>query len=176
VGSLKKHAYYHKYYYSQPLAILRCRCSGCRVTHAIIPSFSVPGTSIGTAEAEEYLRLREQGVGRGKASRVFSAEKAMSRNHPAVLDRAFRTAVDRAKALFSGRGDDRLQGIGWVEALTGQCRQPIASLNQYCLEQGINCIALTRFPIQLFPTARSGTAASHNTGAFRRWKVLVDSW
>lgn len=115
-------------------------------------------------------------MGRGKASRVFSGDKAMSRNHPAVLDRAFRTAVDRAKAIFSSRGDDRLQGIGWVEALTGQGRQPIAGLNHYCLAHGVNCIALTRFSIQLFPTNRSRTAHSHNTGAFRRWKVRVDSW
>jgi hypothetical protein len=176
VGSLRRHAFYRKYYYTHPLMILRCRCNGCRVTHAIIPSFSVPGTSLGTAEAEEYLRRRERGMGRGKASRVFSGEKAMSRNHPAVLDRAFRTAVDRAKAIFSGRGDDRLQGTGWVEALTGQKRQPIAGLNHYCLRHGVNCIALTRFPIHLFPTHRSGTALSHNSGAFRMWKVWVDSW
>lgn len=100
----------------------------------------------------------------------------MSRNHPAVLDRAFCTAVDRTKALFIGRGDERLQGMGWVEALTGQSRQPIAGLNQYCLEQGVNCIAFTRSPIHLFPDRCAGTGISHDTGDFRRWKVLVDSW
>jgi hypothetical protein len=30
---------------------------------------------------------------------VFSEAKAMSTNHPAVLDEAFRVAVDRAKAM-----------------------------------------------------------------------------
>ncbi|MBN1834994.1 MAG: hypothetical protein JW820_04030 [Spirochaetales bacterium] len=57
VGVLGRHACYWKYYYAQRLHVLRCICGNCRVTHAIIPSFSLPGTSIETQEAETYLEL-----------------------------------------------------------------------------------------------------------------------
>jgi hypothetical protein len=46
---------------------MRVRCKHCRCTHAMIPSFSLPGSSVGTAEAEGYLMERERGVGRGRA-------------------------------------------------------------------------------------------------------------
>jgi len=39
----------------------------------------VPGTSIGTEEAEEYIKLREQGQGRRRASKMFCCEKVMRR-------------------------------------------------------------------------------------------------
>ncbi|GAF80448.1 unnamed protein product, partial [marine sediment metagenome] len=64
---------------------------------------------------------------------MFSGAKAMSPNHPAVLDEAFRVAVDRAKAIFAGQVEKRLQGSAWIEALTCEKDQPIVSLNQYCL-------------------------------------------
>ena len=157
--------------------ILRCICRNCRVTHAIIPSFSLPGTSIGTKEAEAYIRRREQGQGRRKASKVFSGEKAMSRNHPTVLDKAFGVAVLRAKAIFSGMAvDNRLAGTAWIEALTGQNAQPIASLNQYCLEHVVNGICLTRFVIHLFRHTKGGICCPLNNGAPRRWKVVIDFW
>ncbi len=58
-GSLKKHAKYKKYYYSEHIHIFRCLCTYCRTTHAIIPSFSLPGTTVGTEEVEEYLESWE---------------------------------------------------------------------------------------------------------------------
>jgi len=175
-GALKKHASYWKYYYAQSLQILRCICVNCGVTHAIIPSFSLPGTSIGTQEAEAYLRLREQGQGRGRAARVFSGEKAMSPNHPAVLDHAFQVAVDRAKAIFVGEADERLEGIAWVEALTGETGHPMVSLNQYCLEHRVNGICLTRYSIHLFREKAARPPAPHNSGSAQAWRVVVDSW
>jgi hypothetical protein len=176
VYALRTHASYWKYYYAEPLRILRCICSACQVTHAVIPSFSVPGTSIGTEEAEAYITLREQRNGRRKAAKVFNGEKAMSENYPAVLDKAFRTAVDRAKAIFSGKVDERLQGTAWIEKLTGQRERPIVSLNQYCLEHQVNCICLTRFRIHLFRKNTPGSPTPHNNGAWHCWKVVVDSW
>jgi hypothetical protein len=174
---LRTHACYAKYYYRERLMILRCICRNCRVTHAVIPSFSLPGTSIGTAEAEEYIRRRERGEGRGKASKVFSGDKAMSRNHPVVLERAFRRAVARAKAIFGGAAavDNRLQGTAWIEALTGKSAQPILSLNQYCLEHRLNCICLTRFPIHLFREKRGRIRSPHKNGSPQRRKEAIYS-
>jgi len=159
----------------QPLRILRCICSRCGVTHAIIPSFSLPGTSIGTQEAEAYILLREQGQGRGRAARVFSGEKAMSPNHPAVLDRAFRVAVQRAKAIFVAQAEERLEGSGWVQALTGQTGHPMLSLNQYCLEHRVNGICLTRYTIHLFGEKEPRGPVPHNSGAVPSWRVVVES-
>ena len=127
-------------------------------------------------EAEEYLRCREQGQGRRKASRVFSGDKALSTNHPAVLDKAFRRAVNRAKAIFHDQVDNRLPGFAWIEALTGQSEQSIVSLNQYCLEHGLNCVCLIRFPILLFREKKPKMTHPHNNGAPRSWKVVIDSW
>jgi hypothetical protein len=67
----KRHARYTKYYYSKELWILRLKCEVCGTTHAVIPSFSLPGTSIGAKEAEEYLIKRAEGVGRGVAGKVL---------------------------------------------------------------------------------------------------------
>ena len=154
---------------------MRCICASCGVTHAIIPSFSLPGTSIGTPEAESYIQLREQGQGRGRAARVFSGQKAMSPNHPAVLDRAFRVAVDRAKAIFVGQADRGLTGIAWVQALTSETGHPMASLNQYCLEHRVNGICLTRYPIHLFGDKGARGPTPHNSGSAPLWRVVVDS-
>jgi hypothetical protein len=175
-GTLKKHAWYSKYYYSESLRILRCICTACGVTHAIIPSFSLPGTSVGIEEAQIYIQLREQGQGRRKASKLFSGTKEMSTNHPAVLDKAFRVAVDRAKAIFAGQADERLEGCAWIASLTGEVDQPMVRLNQYCLEHRVNGVCLTRYPIHLFRDRRARIRVPHNSGAARTFKLAIDSW
>lgn len=175
-GTLKKHTWYSKYSYTKVLQILRCICTACGVTHAIIPSFSLPGTSIGTEEAQIYIQLREQGLGRGKASKVFNGAKEMSTNHPAVLDKAFRVAVDRAKAIFVGQADERLTGRAWIASLTGETGQPMVRLNQYCLEHRVNGVCLSRYPIHLFRDHSSRIRVSHNNGSARMFKLVIDSW
>jgi hypothetical protein len=65
------HAAYKKYYYSELIVIVRLLCTRCGTTHALIPSFSLPGTSIGTAEAESYLHARSEGASRMQAGRCF---------------------------------------------------------------------------------------------------------
>jgi hypothetical protein len=175
-GTLKKHAWYSKYYYTRSIRILRCICTACGVTHAIIPSFSLPGTSIGTEETQIYIQLREQGYGRRRASKVFSGAKQMSANHPAGLDKAFRVTVDRAKAIFAGQADERLAGCAWIASLTGETDQPVMGLNQYCLEHRVNGVCLTRYPIHLFRDRSSRIRVSHNNGSARIFKLVIDSW
>ena len=107
---------------------------------------------------------------------MFSEGKAMSTNHPAVLDEAFRVAVDRAKAIFAVQVDDGLQGCAWIEALTGEKDQPVVSLNQYCLEHQVNGLCLTRYTIHLFRENKVRVNVAHNPGAARIFKVVIDSW
>jgi hypothetical protein len=70
-GHLVYHATYEKYYYGVRIMIIRVLCTHCGITHAIIPSFSLPGTSIGTEEAENYLEDRAHGASRMKAGKHF---------------------------------------------------------------------------------------------------------
>jgi len=100
----------------------------------------------------------------------------MSPNHPAVLDRSFKVAVDRAKAIFAGQADEGLEGIAWVQALTGEKGHPIVSLNQYCLEHRVNGICLTRYTIHLFGEKEPRGPAPHNSGSAQAWRVVVESW
>jgi len=107
---------------------------------------------------------------------VFCGAKSMSTNHPAVLDKAFRVAVDRAQAIFAGQADERLQGCAWIAALTGETDQPMVSLNQYCLEHRVNGVCLTRYTIHLFRDHRARVRVPHNSGAARIFKLVIDSW
>jgi hypothetical protein len=107
---------------------------------------------------------------------VFSGAKAMSTNHPAVLDEAFRVAVGRAKAIFAGQVDDGLQGCAWIEALSGETDQPMVRLNQYCLEHRVNGVCLTRYTIQLFRENTPRVKVPHNPGVIRIFKMVIDSW
>jgi len=76
---LKKHASYWKHYYLEQIQILRVMCSTCDTTHALIPSFSLPGTSGGTEEVEAYLKSRHEGVGRGRAGKLFQRLRVSER-------------------------------------------------------------------------------------------------
>ena len=64
---LGHHSSYQKYLYEQLITILRLRCRGCGRTHAVIPSWSLPDTSVGSAEVERYLLARERGDSRAVA-------------------------------------------------------------------------------------------------------------
>lgn len=61
LGGFSRHGVYEKYHYQRFIPILRVRCLTCRKTHALIPSFSVPGTSIGMKEVESFIFKRAGG-------------------------------------------------------------------------------------------------------------------
>ena len=129
-----------------------------------MPAFSLPGTSIGTEEAEEYLLARARGTGRTKASAALMSY-GVSDRYPKQLDRMFFKAVTQAKALFAGFGDFQPEPMVWVQALVGKETRPVWSLNRYCLAHGYNCICFCRASIIRFSAATSGTCASHNRGS-----------
>jgi hypothetical protein len=163
-GQFARHGSYHKYHYGRSLEILRVRCRGCRCTHALIPAFSLPGTSIGSKEAEEYLKARAGGAGRGRAGREL-VEQGMSGSYPKSLERMFTTAVGRAKALFPQAADERLSGLPWVFAAVGPTVQPLVALNRFCLARRVNAVCFCRASILVFPSRRGGARISHNPGS-----------
>jgi hypothetical protein len=158
---LKKHAKYKKYYYTVQIPILRCKCIYCKTTHAIIPSFSLPGTSVGTKEVEEYLELREKGFRRDRAGEKLF-ELGQHRTYCYPLDITFKKAVSRAKSLFKDCGDPRKTDISWIQEVTGNKEHPILSLNQFCLDNAVNAVCFSRATIIIFRKKNAKKRFSHN--------------
>jgi len=129
-----------------------------------MPAFSLPGTSIGTEEAEEYLLARAQGTGRTTASAILRGVSVSDR-YPKQLDRMFFKAVAQAKALFAESVDLQPAPMEWVQSLVGEEERPLWSLNRYCLAQGYNCICFCRASIIRFSSATAGSVSSHNRGS-----------
>jgi hypothetical protein len=167
VGRLSKHAWYTKYYYREQIRIVRVRCGACGRTHAVMPSFSLPGTSGGTREAEKYLLLRSEGMGRGRAGRELSA-LGVSPRYGLQLERMFQRSVVRAKALFAAAADPRLQGMEWVRGVVGAGSRPVYELNRLCLRCGMNPVCFCRASILRFPPRKSGGRFSHSLGTSPR--------
>ncbi len=160
-GALAAHGRYWKYYYAEQIEILRVRCRRCGVTHALMPAFSLPGTSIGTVEAEQYLLARAEGVGRGGASARLR-ELALSSCYPKQLDRMFEVAVERAKALFANTASRPGNPMGWVQELVGATDTPLLRLNRFCLANHYNCLCFCRASIITFGCRSAGGGISHN--------------
>ena len=156
-----RHGFYWKYYFNERIPILRIRCKKCRTTHALIPAFSLPGTSLGTQQTEEYLIKRSQGQGRSAAGSCF-ARKGVPFEHLRRLDRMFLTCVDRAKAVLGSPENRELGGMEWIKSVIKNPERPLYEINRYCLSQGINCIFFTRPQIILFRLKKWGKGISHN--------------
>ena len=129
-----------------------------------MPAFSLPGTSGGTEEVEEYLIKRNLGEGRKAASEVFSGLGVGDR-YPKQLEKMLSTAVSRAKALFPDAADDRLSGLEWIRTATGEEDRPLWALNRFALSRQHNCICFCRAPIITFSSTTAREAISHNRGS-----------
>lgn len=160
VGGFLRHAWYRKYHYSGQVRILRVRCVGCGRTHALMPSFSLPGTSMGTEEAEGYLMGRTQGLSRANAGRAL-LEQGMGVRCLKALERKLEVAVNRGKAALAGRVDGQLEGLRWIEALCGPTTRPLFALNQAALRSGMNALCFCRASILIYRRDREKYARSH---------------
>ena len=120
------HSSYQKYLYEQRITILRLRCRGCGRTHAVIPSWSLPDTSVGTAEVERYLMARERGVSRTVALEELSG-RGMHAGYGKQLERRLGVIVSRGKSLWPQAADRQLGGLAWIRRLhTATDRHPVA--------------------------------------------------
>ena len=164
IGLLVRHGKYSKYYYAVLIQILRVRCTSCGVTHAAMPSFSLPNTSVGTEEAEQYLLARARGIGRGTASTDLR-ERGVGSRYPKQLDRMFSRAIVRAKALFPETTDVRATPMNWLQLMVGPTQRPLLSLNQFCLAHRYNCVCFCRSSVIRFSSPKAGSGVSHNRGS-----------
>lgn len=76
----------------------------CNCTHALIPEFSLPNTSIGTLEAEKYRECRSKNVSQAKASKIFT-NLGFSSGYGISLERRLKVAAEKSKALFTDPKD-----------------------------------------------------------------------
>ena len=148
---LGHHSSYQKYLYEQPITILRLRCRGCGRTHAVIPSWSLPNTSVGTAEVEGYLLARERGDSRPVAMAELRG-RGMHAGYGKQLERRLGVIVNRGKALWPQAADLQLGGLAWIRAVCGprSAATPLLGLNHFSLEHRVNAICCSRSSILLF--------------------------
>ena len=169
-----RHATYCKHHFRTPVEILRVRCTECGVTHALIPSFSLPGTSIGTEEAEAYLIARAEGVSRTKAGAALRSH-GMSEGYPKRLERTFAATVQIGKALLSGMGDVQQHGLAWVCSVVGTDNRPLYEINMLGLDQRVNGLCFCRRWLLKYRRAAVSGQYSHNIGSALEWAACVDS-
>jgi hypothetical protein len=159
-GHFAKHAIYQKYHFAHRIPIQRVRCRVCGVTHAMIPRFSVPGTSLGTAEAERCLVAHARGASRREASAEL-VQQGMEWRRGVALERKLNTSVTRAKAIWPEVASPSLHGLAWIAAVCGRCDHPIGDLNRWALTHGVNAICFCRYTILFFPACCAAKSPSH---------------
>jgi hypothetical protein len=169
-----RHGVYRKYYYDEQIEILRVRCCGCRVTHAIMPSFSLPNTSIGTDEANRYLKERASGQSRARAGRCL-LQRGLSGDYPRRLERMMDVAVARGKAVWLQAGRQHLQGLEWMSSVCGGHDRPLLAMNLFALQHGVNALCFCRSSILLFGRSAVHRRRSHNRGTAADEDRPIDS-
>ena len=175
IGRMNRHAVYRKYHYESHVPILRVRCTACKVTHAIMPSFSLPGTSIGTCEAEHYLKERASGSSRMQAARCL-LERGLGAEYPRRLERRLEVTVHRGKGLWPGEGIQDLRGLAWMGSLCGGgTERPLLAMNLFALSRGVNAFCFCRCSILLFGRTAVRGAVSHEKGTAAAACPTVDS-
>jgi hypothetical protein len=175
VGRFRRHGRYEKYHYKNRIAIVRIKCVGCGTTHAVIPSFSLPGTSVGTGEVEQYLKTRHAGMSRRKAAEVFSG-LGLHEEYPRHLERMFDAAVLRVQALLGDESIEWAGGYAWVLSRMGRGTQrPVWELNILCGNRGYNPVFFSRSSILVFPTRKTGIRISHHMPSAETERMNINS-
>jgi len=149
MGQMGLHACYEKYHFRERIPIRRVRCRRCGTTHALIPVFSVPDTSLGREEVERCLHARAEGASRPAAAAEL-VQRGWELRVGKRLENMLATAVERAKAIWPEAAELTLEPRAWIQAVCGSSEQPILGLNRFALEHGVNAICFCRAPILLF--------------------------
>ena len=153
--------------------IQRFRCRTCSRTHAVIPSFSIPHTSLDSSETQAYLRERHLGKTRTKAA-APGALAGRSHDFLRSLERRFAGAVARAKALFAVWGDEHTHGYGWVQSSCAGQDRGLEFLN----DNIIKLAGCSFFGGKLKDNRgyrNPGSPTSHENTAYGRNRVPLDS-
>ena len=150
------------------------RCHGCRKTHAIIPSFSVPHTSLDTKMVQTYLKDRDSGASRMASSKASGFFSYASLDFLRSLEKRFAAAVVRGKALYPDWGNEHSHGYRWIVSATGNVDHALFILN----ERAINFAGQSFFGGNVLMGLRcsnSGIVISHKNDTTRIHISCLDS-
>lgn len=161
LGRFSRHGVYEKYHYSRLIPIVRVRCRLCRKTHALIPSFSVPGTSIGLQEIESFIFRRAGGASRMKAGALLRLH-GLGENYLRSLERRILAGIHQAKALFPSRGNHRLPPWQWLIDAAGGSAHPVYRLNRLGIAAGWGAVFCALAPGAGRRITKAGTGRSHD--------------
>lgn len=168
-----RHGVYEKYHYRRLIAIVRVRCRGCSKTHALIPSFSLPGTSIGCGEVERFIRARCGGASRTVASLDF-LNAGFGEHYARFLERRVLIAIHQAKALFPQHGDHSLPPYRWLIGAAG-AERPVYTLNRLSIDRGWGAVFCSLAVGAGRRAKTAGRSGSHDTRTAGNPTALVDS-
>jgi hypothetical protein len=162
------HGQYQKYYYLKLILIIRVKCLICGCTHALIPEFSLPGTSIGTYEADKYLKLRRNNVSQKKASRIFT-DLGMSPHYGIDLEKKYKLANKKAMILFTEESDILHNPSLLYHSEDHQDISVILKVNYLNLNRGCNPLYFSRNNILRIREIKTGNRLPLNKKAV--WSI-----
>lgn len=165
---------YEKYLYSTHVSILRVRCRSCRGTHAVIPSFSLPGSSLGTVAVEEFIAKRYAGHSRRAAGRVL-IERGVPEGYLRRIEKLIHTAIHRAKALFSTLVTHIGEPYRWLQEVTAGDPHPVGVLNRRSISLGYGAIFCALAGGAGRRMHSSGIRSSHDNASVVRGRPLLHS-
>ena len=174
LGRFSRHGVYEKYHYSRLISILRVRCQRCRKTHALIPTFSVPGTSIGMAEIESFIRKRAGGASRMESGTLLRL-RGFCADYLRSLERRILAGIHRAKALFLARGDHGLAPWDWLIDAAGGSAHPVYRLNRLSIASGWGAVFCALASGAGRRNTKAGTGSSHDIASARMPVQPIDS-
>jgi hypothetical protein len=169
---LRIHGWYQKYYWGMMLWILRLRCTNCRRTHAVMPTFSMPNSSHSTACVDTYLQNRHEGQSRrqavvGLSLTAFSYRTLQRLDQRAQLRSRQIKPVEALQELVS------LSGFAYLKA-SGASAKPVATLNQrFLVSNGKGWFFGNITWLYEYRTAV--TTRSHNLATSFKTVVTIDS-
>ena len=168
------HCQYSKYHYQREIKIIRVECLSCGTTHALIPEFSLPGSSIGTTEANTYISLRQEGRSQRTASAVFSS-CGTGENYGRRFEVRLKKARLQAMALFPDEQNPLYDPLGRFESTDHPAPGCIQSVNKAFAEKGYNPLYFSRRNILRIRENKLTISLPLNKGATRFEMVRIDS-
>jgi len=125
----------------------------------------LPGTSLGTAEVEDFIKNRDKGQSRSEAGKQL-LDAGTSDKHLKHIEKMFHRAAERMKAIFAGTVQKLGNGLTWCQELlyTRETNGIIHKLNTFCLERSVNAVFCNRVNILLFRLNKPGAISSNDLG------------
>ena len=177
---LKFHARYCKYHRERRIDIARGLCPACGITHALIPSFSLPDSSHDSGDVERHLARRAAGRTRRQAgSHIIAAGRSLL-----VLkgiERSFERCMRNWSAVFAMAMSTR-QAFADLSAMVvakasgaEQAADVLLAANHHALHRGVNAVFASRSSILLFRARKANVTISHNLASPRAAPAAPDS-